>query len=104
MIEKIAESDEALLNKFFENGTLSEEDIRVGLKRGIVERKVFPIFSSSPVLNIGVLNVLNFVVKYCPAPVERGTVKGIEPSSKKEIDVKIDASAGTLAACFQNGL
>ncbi|MGA9405676.1 MAG: GTP-binding protein, partial [Bacteroidota bacterium] len=72
LIEKIAESDEMLLNKFFENGTLSEEDIRVGLKRGIVERKVFPIFSASPVINIGVLNTLNFIVKYCPSPLEHG--------------------------------
>jgi elongation factor G len=101
LIEKIAESDETLLNKFFENGTLSEEDIRVGLKRGIVDRKVFPIFSAAPVLNIGVLNVLNFVVKYCPAPVERGTVKGIEPSSKKETEVKIDAAAGPSLLVFK---
>ncbi|MGA7160093.1 MAG: elongation factor G [Bacteroidota bacterium] len=101
LIEKIAESDEVLLNKFFEDGTLSEEDIRVGLKRGIVERKVFPIFCASPVLNIGVLNMLNFVVKYCPSPLERATVKGIDPASKKEIEVKVNSSAGPSMLVFK---
>ncbi|HTY10757.1 MAG TPA: elongation factor G [Bacteroidota bacterium] len=101
LIEKIAESDETLLNKFFENGTLSEDDIRVGLKRGIVERKVYPIFAASTVLNIGVLNILNFAAKYCPAPTDHGMVKGIEPSSKKEIDVKIDSSASPSLLVFK---
>lgn len=101
LIEKVAESDEKLLDKFFENGTLADEEVRVGLKRGIIDRKVFPVFAVSPVMNIGVLNLLNFVVKYCPSPLDRGVAKGIEPSSKKELDVKIDAAAGTSLFVFK---
>ena len=101
LIEKIAESDEQLLDKFFEHGTLSDEDIRAGLKRGIVDRKIFPIFGASPVLNVGVLNILNFVVKYCPAPVERGTIKAVNPSTKKETDVRIDPSGNPSLFVFK---
>ena len=101
LIEKIAESDEKLLDKFFESGTLSDDDIRIGLRRGIAERKVFPVFAASPVLNIGVLNVLNFVIKYCPAPTERGMAKGIDPNSKKEMEVKIDPAAGPSLFVFK---
>ena len=101
LIEKIAESDEKLLDKFFEHGTLSEDDVKIGLRRGILQRKIFPIFSSSPVMNIGVLNVLNFIVKYCPVSAERGTVKGIDPAGKKEIDVKVDSSGGPSLFVFK---
>ena len=101
LIEKIAESDEKLLDKFFEHGTLSEDDVKVGLRRGILQRKIFPVFCSSPVLNMGVLNVLNFMVKYCPVPAERGTVKGIDPAGKKEIDVKVDSSGGPSLFVFK---
>jgi elongation factor G len=89
LIEKIAESDESLLNKFFEKGTLDEEEIRLGLQRGIRERKVFPVFASAPTANIGVLNIFQFVVKYCPSP-ENTTAVGIEPSSQKAIEIKVD--------------
>jgi elongation factor G len=90
LIEKVAESDEALLNKFFENGTLSDEDIVTGMKRGILERKVFPIFAAAPSINVGVLNILNFIVKYCPAPTDVAAVKAMEAGTQKDIEVKID--------------
>ena len=101
LIEKIAESDEKLLDKFFETGTLAEEDVRVGLKRGILERKIFPIFCASPVPNIGVLNLLSFIVKYCPAPVERGAMKAIDLVSKKEIEVNIAAASSPSLFVFK---
>jgi elongation factor G len=101
LIEKIAESDEKLLDKFFETGTLAEEDVRVGLKRGILERKIFPIFCASPVPNIGVLNLLNFIVKYCPAPTERGAMKAIDVTSKKEIEVNIAAASSPSLFVFK---
>jgi elongation factor G len=90
LIEKIAESDEKLLDKFFEKGTLAEEEILAGLRKGIVTRKIFPIFCASPILNVGVLNILNFIVKYSPSPADAASVKGIEPASAKEIEIKID--------------
>ncbi len=97
LIEKIAESDEVMMDKFFANGTLHEEDIKKGLHQALTERKIFPTFASSSSTNVGVLNVLEFVSSYCPPPVEIQTVKAIDIKTKKEIDVRIDdASPATL--------
>lgn len=92
LIEKIAESDEVLLDKFFESGTLGDEEIRKGLHEAIRDRKIFPVFCASPATNVGVLNVLQFVKLYCPAPNERGMVKATDPSAKKEIEVAVNAA------------
>ncbi|MDE3058771.1 MAG: elongation factor G [Bacteroidota bacterium] len=99
LVEKIAESDETLLDKFFEAGTLGEEELRTGLKRGIAERKVLPVFASAPTVNIGVLNVFQFIVNYCPSP-EHAVVAGIEPSSQKAIEIKSDAGKSAPPALF----
>ncbi|HLP16942.1 MAG TPA: elongation factor G [Bacteroidota bacterium] len=90
LIEKIAESDEALLDKFFEIGTLADEEIRKGLHEAIRDRKVYPIFCASPATNVGVLNIMQFVKTYCPAPNERGSVVAKDPSAKKDIEVAVN--------------
>jgi len=101
LIEKIAESDEKLLDKFFESGTLSEDEIRTGLRRGILDRKIFPVCASSPVLNLGVLDILNFITKYCPAPADRSAAKAVDVEGKKDVEVKIDPAAPTSLFVFK---
>jgi len=71
------------------------------LKRGIVDRKIFPIFGASPVLNVGVLNILNFVVKYCPLPSSEEQSRLSTPSTKKETDVRIDPSGNPSLFVFK---
>jgi len=97
LIEKIAESDEAMMDKFFTNGTLSDEEIRKGLHLALVERKIYPTFAVSSTMNIGALNLLEFISSYCPTPAEIQTVKATDINTNKEIDVKIDdTSPATL--------
>jgi len=87
LIEKLAESDEALLDKFFQNGTLNEEEIRNGLRKALRERKIYPVLCTAAVLNAGSNSLLDFIVDYCPTPLERKPPLGIEPATKKEIPV-----------------
>ena len=101
LIEKIAESDEAMLDKFFANGTLSEEDIKKGLHKGLVERKIYPIFSASGSANIGVLNALEFVAEFCPPPNELVKVPAIDAASKKEIEVQVSDKNDTSLFVFK---
>ncbi len=89
LIEKIAESDEVMLEKFFSNGTLSEEDITKGLHRGLVERKIYPIFAAGGSANIGVLNTMQFVASYCPPPNELVKVPAMDAVTNKEIEVSV---------------
>jgi elongation factor G len=97
LIEKIAESDEAMMDKFFANGTLSDEEIRKGLHKALMDRKIYPTFAVSSTTNVGALNLLEFISSYCPTPSEIQTVKATDINANTEIEVKIDdTSPATL--------
>ena len=66
LIELIAESDEELLEKYFEDGELSAEDIQNGIKNAIVTQSLFPVFCTSATQNIGVLTMLNLISSFSP--------------------------------------
>lgn len=68
LIEKAAEYDDSLMEKFFDNGTLSEDEIRQGLSIGIANREVFPIFCASGKKDIGVKRLLEFTKNVSVAP------------------------------------
>lgn len=72
VIEKIAESDEVLLNLFLDKGTLEEDVFKKGLRDGMLQRKLFPLLCVSAVHNVGTAALLEFLVDYCPTPPARG--------------------------------
>jgi elongation factor G len=73
LVETVAEGEDDLMEKFFAQGTLEAQDILPGLKREIVERKVFPVFCASSSLGIGVLRILDACVALLPSPEGRKT-------------------------------
>jgi elongation factor G len=74
LIEKIAENDESLMEKYFEEGDLSPEDILNGLKTGISKRYIFPILVTDALTNIGVNHVTDFFINYCPSLADMGEI------------------------------
>ncbi len=76
LVELVAEGNDALLEKFFEQGTLSEEDLVPALHNAIREDKIFPVIFSSGLGNIGADRVMDFIVDYTPAPSEHEWVQG----------------------------
>ncbi len=68
LIENAAEGDEALMEKYFENDTLSIEEMREGLRLGLISRSIFPVMVSSSKHGIGVSRILDFISKSCPKP------------------------------------
>jgi len=90
LIETIAESDDSLLEKFFENGTLSEEEIINGLKNAVINREIFPILASSAAHNIDAKRILELIKDFAPAPNERGEITGF--ANGKEIKRKVSDS------------
>jgi elongation factor G len=76
LIDMVAESDDSLMEKFFEQGTLSEEDLRAHVHDAVQKGLVVPVFATSGVKNIGVARILDFIAKYGSSPVDRATVKG----------------------------
>jgi elongation factor G len=70
LIDAIAETDEDLMNKYFDSGDLSDEDLMLGLKKGIVSRQIFPVLVSSAKNNFGAVSLMNFFKDYCPSPAD----------------------------------
>jgi elongation factor G len=71
LIEMVAEADDALMEKFFEAGTLTQEELTEGLSRAVRAAKLFPVFSVAALRNIGVQPLANALVTYVPSPAER---------------------------------
>ncbi len=70
LIENIAENDESLMELYFEQGTLSEEQMRTGLHHAMIHQQLFPIFIGSATENIGITRLMDFIVNACPSPLE----------------------------------
>ena len=104
LIEKAAEQDEELMNIFFENGTLTEEQIKTGLRKGVVADVVYPLTCGSALMNKGVQLVLDAVVDFLPSPldVNNGTITGTDPDdAEKEITLKQDVNESLAAIAFK---
>jgi len=74
LIEMVAEGNDALLEEFFDKGTLPVEHIVDGLRQGIREMRIFPVLCASAIHNIGADLILNLIVDNLPSPLERGAV------------------------------
>jgi len=101
LIEKIAESDEELMNKYFEEGNLSSEDIENGLKQAIIKENLTPVFCTSASKAVGMNNFLDFATKYFPTPADRGGEEGIYKDSDKKVLVKPDKSGEPVMFVFK---
>jgi len=67
LVEKAAESDEALMELFFSNDSLTEEEIRKGIAKGLLTRGMFPVFCLSAKQNIGIDSLMEFIVNEAPS-------------------------------------
>ena len=72
LIEMVAEADERLMEKFFEEGTLAQDDLVAGLRSAFMEGKLFPLVCTSGLHVIGIQPLLDAIVNYVPSPAERG--------------------------------
>mgnify|MGYP001252665356 CR=1 FL=1 len=70
LVEKAAENDEALMEKYFEKGTLDEDEMREGLKLGMIQHSIFPVFCMSAKKNMGSGRMMGFIDNVAPSPRE----------------------------------
>ena len=71
LVEAAAEEDEGLMERFFEEGTLSEDDLSNGLRIGIGKQDIFPLFCCSAAKNMGSGRIMGFINDICPSPTDR---------------------------------
>jgi elongation factor G len=97
LIEMVAEADDTLMEKFFDAGTLTQEELLSGLKRGIAAGRVFPVLCASAIANIGIAPLLDALISYVPSPAER-PLKA--KKAKSDDEVRVDANAAGPTAAF----
>jgi elongation factor G len=83
LIEFIAESDDTLLEKFFAQGSLSEEEMRGGIHAAVQNQSFVPLFAVSAENNIGVARLMDFIAKYGSSPVDRAKVRAVNGEGKE---------------------
>ncbi|MEZ4965406.1 MAG: elongation factor G [Saprospiraceae bacterium] len=71
LVEAAAENDEALMEKYFDAGTLDEEDLARGLSIGMTHRQFFPVFCASGLQDMGSGRIMGFIHDICPSPADR---------------------------------
>ena len=101
LIERVAETSDALMEKFFAEGTLEGDDLISGFRKGVGDRSIIPIVCTSATLNIGVVQLLDAVADGLPAPTERGHVEGVNPKTKQPEQRPISSQAPMSAYVFK---
>jgi len=100
LMEAAAEADEALMEKYFEDGELSEEDLMTGIKAGCLAMTLVPMTCGTAFKNKGVQTLLDAVVDYLPAPTEVEAIKGTMMENEEEeviVESTDDAPFASLA-------
>ena len=71
LVEAAAEGDETLMEMFFDNGTLTEEELAKGLRIALANQSFYPVFCASALKNMGSGRIMGFIHDICPSPAER---------------------------------
>ncbi len=101
LVEMVAESNDTLMEKFFAEGTLEQADMIEGLKAGILQGNIFPVFYSSATLNIGIAQILDAITDLLPSPATVGKVTGTDPKSNQQIERVISSKEPYAAYVFK---
>lgn len=99
LIEHVAEADDTLLEKFFENDNLSEEDLRSGVHAAIQNQSFIPLWVTSANKNVGVARLMDWIAKYGSSPVDRERVMG-EDNEGKPVEIHL-ADPSPVAFIFK---
>ncbi len=100
LVETVAETDEDLLEKFMEHGTLEDEDLYAGFRKAIISGDVAPVVCGSATLNIVVRKTLDLVVNFLPSPVDVPPRKASDGEGA-EIEITPDAEGAPVGLVFK---
>jgi len=101
MIEKIAAEDESLLEKYLANEEIPSEDLKKVLRKSTCNYKLIPVFIGTALKNKGVQPLLDGVCEYLPSPLDLPPVKGTDPRTGQEVEIKADDSEPFSALAFK---
>jgi elongation factor G len=101
LIEAAAEADDAMLEKYLQNHTLSNEEVKAGIRKLTIACKIIPVTCGTAHRNKGVQPMMDAIIDYLPSPIEVEHVTGLNPNTGKEEERKSDDNEAFSALAFK---
>ncbi len=101
MVEKIAETDEELMEKFLEDEEITIPELKAALRKATINNEIVPVCCGTSFKNKGVQKLLDAVIDYMPSPIDIPAIKGVNPVSGEEEERHSDDSAPFSALAFK---
>ncbi len=102
LVEKIAECDDALTEKYLNGEELSLDELKAAMRKGVIACELFPVFTGTALQNIGVQPALDAIIDYLPSPLETPPAEGLDPKDEdKKLEIKADDSAPFCGLAFK---
>lgn len=101
LIERVAEHDDELMEKFLDDQKIDTKELKQALRRTTLSSSVVPVLCGAAFKNKGVQQVLDAVVDYLPCPSDIASIAGVDPKNNKEIRRKLDPDEPLCALAFK---
>jgi elongation factor G len=101
LVEAVAETDDDLVAKYLDGEALTDDEIRGGLREGVLSGTMVPVLASAALSNKGIGAILDAIVEYLPSPVAAGAVSATNPQTKKEETLAPDENGPLAALVFK---
>jgi len=101
LVEKVAEADDKIMEEYLHGRSVSNEELKLAIRRGVIANKFVPVLCGSAFKNKGVQMVLDAVKDYLPSPIDVPAVKGTHPDTGEFEEVAADDNAPFTALCFK---
>ena len=101
MVEAAAEADDELMMKYLDEGELTIDEIRYGIRKATIDNKMTPVLCGTSYRNKGVQPLLDAIIDYLPSPLDIPPVKGTKPGTDEEIERKADDNEPFSALVFK---
>lgn len=101
LVEKVAESDDSLIEKYLNGEELTVDEIRAGIRKLVVQAKMYPVFCGASLSNIGIQKLLDGVVAYLPSPKDKLETQGFNHSTGEKMSLPHDENGPFAALAFK---
>lgn len=101
LVEKIAETDDKLLNKYLNAEEISVEELKAALRRAVIAYKLIPVYCGTSLRNKAVQPVLDAIVDYLPSPVDLKEIKGLHPTTNEPVARQLVPTEKFAALAFK---
>ncbi|MCM8783528.1 MAG: elongation factor G [Candidatus Omnitrophica bacterium] len=101
LIERLAEVDDLVMNKFIHSEKITLLDLKEGIRRATLKNKATPVLCGASLRNRGIQPLLDAICDYLPSPLDRGAISGKSPLNQEIVEREVDSEGYLSALCFK---